>query len=107
MQRARLGRLAVETLSRHGPDLGATTVESVLSPRDLEDRYGYPEGQAEQVEPALDQLLWMRPLPELARYRTPIDGLYLCGAGMHPGGGIAGAAGYNAAREVLRDLRNK
>jgi phytoene dehydrogenase-like protein len=59
----------------------------------------------EQVEPALDQLLWMRPLPELARYRTPIEGLYLCGAAMHPGGGIVGAAGYNAAREILRDLK--
>jgi phytoene dehydrogenase-like protein len=102
---AQLGRLAVATLSRHAPDLGAATVERVLSPRDLENRYGYPEGQVEQVEPALDQLLWMRPLPELARYRTPIEGLYLCGAAMHPGGGIVGAAGYNAAREILRDLK--
>ena len=104
--RARLGRLTLETLSRHVPDLGAAAVESALSPRDLEARYGYPEGQAEQVEPALDQLLWMRPLPELARYRTPIEGLYLCGAGMHPAGGIPGAAGYNAAREALRDLKS-
>ncbi len=104
--RARLGRLTLETLSRHVPDLGAAAVESALSPRDLEARYGYPEGQAEQVEPALDQLLWMRPLPELARYRTPIEGLYLCGAGMHPGGGIPGRRGIQRrARELLRDLK--
>jgi phytoene dehydrogenase-like protein len=102
---ARLGRLVTETLARHVPDMGAAVVEGALSPRDLEDRYGFPEGQEEQVEPALDQLLWMRPVPELARYRTPIGGLYLCGAGMHPGGGIAGAAGYNAAREILRDRK--
>ena len=105
IRHARLGRLAVETLARHVPDLGAASVESVLSPRDLEGRHGYPEGQVEQVEPALDQLLWMRPLPELARYRTPIEGLYLCGAAMHPGGGVVGAAGYNAAREVRRDFK--
>jgi phytoene dehydrogenase-like protein len=105
IERALLGRLALETFSRHAPDTGAAAVESVLSPRDLEERYGYPEGQAEQVEPALDQLLWMRPLPELARYRTPIEGLYLCGAAMHPAGGVPGAAGYNAAREILREGR--
>jgi phytoene dehydrogenase-like protein len=105
IQHAQLARLAVETLARHAPGSSAAAVVSVLAPRDLEEHFGYPEGQAEQVEPALDQLLWMRPLPELARYRTPIAGLYLCGAGMHPGGGIVGAAGYNAAREILRDLK--
>ena len=105
IQRARLGRLAADTLSRHAGDPGAATVESVLTPRDLEERYGYPQGQPEHAEPVLDQLLWMRPLPELARYRTPIDGLYLCGTGMHPGSGVAGGPGYNAARQVLRDVR--
>jgi len=107
MQRARLGRLALETLSSQVPDLGPAAVENVLSPRDLEERYGYPEGQAEQAEPAPDQLLWMRPVPELAHYRTPIAGLYLCGPGMHPAGGIPGAAGYNAARELLKDLKSR
>lgn len=74
---------------------------SVLGPNVLEAREGWPEGQAYHAELALDQALWMRPLPELARYRTPIEGLWLCGPGMHPGGGIAGAAGYNCARALL------
>jgi phytoene dehydrogenase-like protein len=52
----------------------------------------------------LDQLLVMRPVPGCARYRTPVENLYLCGSGSHPGGGISGAPGYNAAREVLHDL---
>ncbi len=74
---------------------------SVLGPRELEAREGWPEGQAYHVELALDQALWMRPLPQLAHYRTPIEGLWLCGPGMHPGGGVTGAAGYNCARAVL------
>jgi phytoene dehydrogenase-like protein len=53
---------------------------------------------------SLDRLLFMRPTPGWSRYRTPIDGLYLCGAGTHPGGGVMGACGRNAAREILRDL---
>ena len=53
---------------------------------------------------SLDRLLFMRPLPGWARYRTPIEGLYLCGAGTHPGGGVMGACGRNASGEVLRDL---
>ena len=51
------------------------------------------------------QLFFMRPLPGWAQYRTPVDGLYLCGAGTHPGGGVTGAPGYNAARRILRDLK--
>ncbi|MGH8668581.1 MAG: phytoene desaturase family protein, partial [Burkholderiales bacterium] len=73
---------------------------SVLAPRDLEAREAWPQGQPYHAELALDQALWMRPLPELAQYRTPIEGLWLCGPGMHPGGGIVGAAGYNCARQI-------
>ncbi|HYG54429.1 MAG TPA: hypothetical protein VD965_03940 [Burkholderiales bacterium] len=74
---------------------------------DLERRYDdVKHGRAPTVggeaELALDQALWMRPLPELAGYRTPIEGLWLCGESMHPGPGIAGAAGYNCAREILK-----
>jgi phytoene dehydrogenase-like protein len=98
---AALGDLVVRELAPH---LGASIVERRLrSPVDLERDYGWPGGQAHQAEPALDQLLWMRPIPALARYRTPIAGLYLCGTGVHPGGGVAGAPGANAARMVLRD----
>ena len=76
---------------------------SVLGPRELEAREGWPEGQAYHAELTLDQALWMRPLPQLAHYRTPIEGLWLCGPGMHPGGGIPGAAGYNCARSIIRN----
>jgi phytoene dehydrogenase-like protein len=82
------------------PGLGDAEA-SVLGPRELEAREGWPDGQAYHAELALDQALWMRPLPQLAHYRTPIDGLWLCGPGMHPGGGIPGAAGYNCARALL------
>ena len=74
----------------------------VMAPTDLEAAEGWPQGQAYHAELALDQALWMRPLPELARYRTPIEGLWLCGPGTHPGGGVGGASGYNCAREILR-----
>ncbi|HET9662832.1 MAG TPA: FAD-dependent oxidoreductase, partial [Burkholderiales bacterium] len=64
-----------------------------------------PEGQPHHAELTLDQALWMRPVPGWASYRTPVGGLYLCGPATHPGGAIAGAAGANAARAVLDDLR--
>lgn len=76
---------------------------SVEAPADLQAREGWYEGQAYDADLALDQALWMRPVPALARYRAPIEGLYLCGPAMHPGGGIAGAAGMNAAQEILRN----
>jgi phytoene dehydrogenase-like protein len=102
-RRAALGRRVEEVLSPH---LGAAVVErTVQSPRDLEVAYAWPEGQAHHAELALDQLLWMRPTPALARYATPVAGLYLCGPAMHPGAGIVGAAGANAARAILRDAR--
>jgi phytoene dehydrogenase-like protein len=87
------------------PHLGGSRVVGcrVRGPRDLETAYGWPEGQAHHAELALDQFAWMRPTPALARYRTPIGGLYLCGPAMHPGAGVAGAAGANAARAILRE----
>jgi phytoene dehydrogenase-like protein len=100
-RRAAFGDRVVALLAPH---LGASIVERrVRSPVDLERDYGWPGGQAHQAELSLDQLLWMRPIPALARYRTPVDGLYLCGTGVHPGAGVAGAPGANAARMVLRD----
>jgi phytoene dehydrogenase-like protein len=74
----------------------------LLSPRELEESEGWPEGQPHHAELALDQALWMRPLPELAGYRTPIEGLWLCGPGTHPGAGIAGASGFNCAQAILQ-----
>lgn len=77
----------------------------VLSPLDLEEIYGLTGGNIFHGEMSLGQLFFMRPVPGWARYRTPVRGLYLCGSGTHPGGGVMGAPGYNAAREILRDLR--
>lgn len=98
-RRADLGALVARTLSPHITAIAAPSVEA---PPDLERSEGWPEGQAYHAELTLDQALWTRPLPELAHYRTPIEGLWLCGPGLHPGGGIAGACGYNCAREILR-----
>jgi phytoene dehydrogenase-like protein len=96
-----IGDTVVALLSEHSGDAAPHEVR-VHSPRELEESEGWPGGQAHHAELSLDQALWMRPLPELARYRTPIQGLWLCGPGMHPGAGIAGASGLNCAREILR-----
>jgi len=77
----------------------------VLSPLDLEEQYGLTGGNIFQGEMGTDQLYFLRPVPGWAQYRTPIRGLYLCGSGTHPGGGVTGAPGHNAAREILRDWR--
>lgn len=105
---AALARAAVERLAQHAPGLPAAIVEqSVQSPRDLEREYGYPEGQAHHAELALDQAFWMRPVPGLAQYAAPLHGLYLCGMATHPGAGILGASGANAARAIARDLARR
>ena len=77
----------------------------VLTPLDLEEVFGLTEGNIYHGELMLDQLFIMRPVPGWAQYRAPIQGLYLCGAGTHPGGGVTGVPGYNAAREVLKDVK--
>ena len=77
----------------------------VLTPVDLEQRFGLTGGNIMQGVMSLSSLSFMRPVPGYADYRTPVRGLYLCGAATHPGGGVMGACGYNAAREILRDLR--
>lgn len=77
----------------------------VWTPLDLERQFGLPEGNAYHGDLTLDQVLCMRPVPRRSRYRTPVRDLYLCGSGTHPGGGIAGGAGANAARAILRDAR--
>lgn len=99
-RRGELGELVRRVLAPHVPAV-ADAEARVLAPPDLEAEAGWPEGQAYHAELALDQALWMRPLAELAHYRTPIRGLWLCGPGTHPGGGIAGASGFNCAKEIL------
>ncbi len=94
-----------EILTRYAPNFaGAVLHRQVLSPLDLERDFGLTRGNIFQGEMGLDQLFFMRPVPGWANYRTPVRGLYLCGACTHPGGGVMGAPGHNAAREILRDL---
>jgi len=91
------------TARRLLPGLENAKLVSILGPADLEREEGWPQGQPYDAELALDQALWMRPLPELSQYTTPIEGLWLCGPAMHPGGGVAGAAGYNCAHAILKE----
>ena len=91
-------------LDEYAPNFSRSVIDrQVLSPVDLERRFGLTGGNIFQGAMNLNQLFFMRPLPGYADYRTPIKGLYLCGAATHPGGGVMGACGYNAAREMLRD----
>ena len=93
-------------LSRYAPNLpDIVTDVHVLTPADIEDRWGLQGGDIHQGEMMLDQFFFMRPVPGWARYAMPVGGLYMCGAGTHPGGGITGLPGHNAARQVLSDLR--
>jgi phytoene dehydrogenase-like protein len=85
----------------------AVIARQVLAPQDIEARFGLTGGNIFQGAMTLDQLFCLRPLPGYADYRTPVRGLYLCGAATHPGGGVMGACGYNAAREILRDLARR
>ena len=82
----------------------SVTHREVLAPPDIERIFGLTGGNIFHGAMTLDRLLFMRPLPDWARYRTPIANLYLCGAGTHPGGGVMGACARNAAHQILRDL---
>jgi phytoene dehydrogenase-like protein len=105
-RRDELGDLAIRTLEAYAPDLGGlVTARQVLTPLDLERDYGLSGGHPYHAEPGLDSFFAWRPLFGHARYRLPIDGLYLAGSGAHPGGGITGQPGQNAAREILADRR--
>jgi phytoene dehydrogenase-like protein len=96
----------VDTLAEYAPDIkNLILARQVITPVELESEYGLTGGHIFHGELSLDQLFTMRPLLGWARYRTPIDGLYLCGAGTHPGYGVSGQSGLNAAREILKDLR--
>jgi phytoene dehydrogenase-like protein len=98
------GRRCLDILARHAPNVPDAVVEmEVLAPPDLERIFGLEGGSIFQGEQDLAQMAFMRPCPGLARYATPVHGLYLCGAGTHPGGGVIAASGHNAAQRVLRD----
>jgi phytoene dehydrogenase-like protein len=105
-RREELGDTVVDALSEYAPNLKRSIIaRRVLTPLDLEMNYGFRGGHIHHGEMSVDQFFAFRPVIGSAQYRTPIQGLYLCGAGTHPGGGLTGASGLNASREVIRDLR--
>jgi phytoene dehydrogenase-like protein len=105
-KRELLGDRVVNKIAEFAPNVpSAIIVRHVLTPLDLERTYGLTEGNIFHGDLTLEQLFFMRPVPGWADYRSPIGGLYLCGAGAHPGGGVTGAPGHNAAKQVLRDFR--
>jgi phytoene dehydrogenase-like protein len=100
--RRQFADLVVDTLERYSPDLTKSIISAqILVPPDLEREFRITGGHWHHAELALDQFFMMRPVPGAAQYQTPVDGLYLCGAGCHPGGNVMGTAGRNAARQVL------
>ena len=105
-QRQELGRTVVQALAQYAPNLPELILaDQTITPLDLEEKYGLTGGKIFHGELALDQFFTMRPLLDWARYRTPIENLYLCGSGTHPGAGLTGGSGANAAREILKQIK--
>jgi phytoene dehydrogenase-like protein len=103
-RREAFGDAVIDTLSEYAPNLKAAILHrQVITPADIERIVGLAEGNIFQGELTLQQMFFLRPAPAWAKYRTPIHGLYQCGAGTHPGGGVMGASGRNAASEILRE----
>ncbi len=95
-----------DLMTQYAPNFRRSVVErQVLAPADIEARFGLTGGNIMQGVMSLSSLSFMRPVPGYADYRTPVRNLYMCGAATHPGGGVMGACGYNAAREILRDAK--
>jgi phytoene dehydrogenase-like protein len=105
-QRKALGETVVKTIAQYAPNLPRTILRhQIITPKDLEETYGLTGGHIFHGELALDQFFTMRPLLDWARYKTPIEHLYLCGNGTHPGTGLTGGSGANAAREIQKALK--
>jgi phytoene dehydrogenase-like protein len=105
-QREAFGDTVVDTISEHAPNLKSLIRHrQVLTPLDLERDFGLSEGNIFQGELTLEQLFFLRPAPGWAQYATPVRNLYMCGSATHPGGGIMGAPGRNAALKLLADWK--
>jgi phytoene dehydrogenase-like protein len=105
-KREALGDTVIDTLSEYAPNIKNIILHrQVLTPWDLEQEFGLTEGNIFQGELTLDQLFFLRPVPGWAKYRTPVQGLYMCGACTHPGGGVMAASGRLAALEILKSAR--
>ena len=99
-----LAQLVIKKIAEYAPGFDVLIKhQKVLTPVDLELDYDLPEGNYAHGEMTLDQFMWMRPIPGYGQYRSPIENLYLCSAATHPGGGVTGINGKNAAREILKD----
>jgi phytoene dehydrogenase-like protein len=105
-RRDELVRRVLGRIERHAPGFSSLVLaHQLLTPEDIEREYGIAGGHPLHGDPGLDQLFAARPSLGFGRYRSPIAGLFLCGAGAHPGGGVTGAPGANAAREIARELK--
>lgn len=103
-RRQAFGNTVIDAIARQSPDFRSLILHAeIRTPWDIENEVGLTEGNIFQGELTLDQLLFNRPIPGYAQYRSPVRGLYMCGSSTHPGGGVMGAPGANAARAILRD----
>ncbi len=101
--KVQLNNNVIQVLENYAPGISSLIESSsVLSPVDLESKFGLTEGNLNHGEMTLDQFMFMRPTISTAQYKSPIENLYLCGPGTHPGGGLHGANGFNAAKEILK-----
>jgi phytoene dehydrogenase-like protein len=105
-EREAFGKTVIDQISNYSPDFKDLILHTeIRTPQDIEEQIGITEGNIFHGELTMDQLLFNRPVPGYAQYRSPVDGLYMCGSSTHPGGGVMAAPGANAAREILSDLR--
>ena len=95
--------LVIDKIASYAPDIKSKIINSeLLTPKDIEKRFVCTGGHWHHGEISLDQVMMMRPFPGASQYRTSVDGLFLCGAGTHPGGGVMGLSGINAAKEIIK-----
>ncbi len=99
MENGKVEELAIDTLAEYFPNLKSSIVNiKTITPKDLEETHGLTEGGLNHGQLMLDQFLFMRPIPGWSNHKTPVDNLYLCGSGVHGGGGVSGAAGRNVVK---------
>ncbi len=104
-EREQFGQTVIDQIANYSPNFKDLILHyEVRTPADIEAEIGITEGNIFHGELTMDQLLFNRPVPGYAQYRTPVDKLYMCGSSTHPGGGVMAAPGANAAREILADL---
>ena len=106
--KAKFKQIVIDRLARYAPGIEEQIIHSeLLTPQDLADEFNMHGGHWHHGELSLDQIMMMRPFPGATQYATSVDGLFLCGAGAHPGGGVMGLAGHNAAKEVIKQIRER